>query len=46
MWILVDMVDAIGVKHRGAALDTMDDIPFLKKVFTQVCAILSGDAGY
>jgi hypothetical protein len=42
--ILVQVIDAIGVEKRSAALDAVDDIAFAQQEFGEVGAILSGHA--
>ena len=43
--ILIEMIDAIGIKKRGTALDTMDLITFFQEKLGQISPILAGDAG-
>ncbi len=45
MRILVEMIDAIGVEQRCTTLDAMDDVPFSQQEFSEVGAVLAGDAG-
>jgi hypothetical protein len=45
VWVLVDVVDALGVEQAGAALDAVHDVAFFKQEFGQVAAVLAGDAG-
>ena len=44
MWILVQMVYAIRVERRRAALDAVDDVAFAEQKFCQIGAILAGDS--
>ena len=44
VWILVQVVDAVSVKHRSAALDAMDLITFLQQQFCEIGTILAGYA--
>jgi hypothetical protein len=44
MWILIKMIDAIGVKERSAAFDAMDFVPFRKKELREIRAVLPGNA--
>jgi hypothetical protein len=43
--VLVEMIDAIGVEGRSAALDAMDDIPLVEEELGQISAVLSSHAG-
>ena len=43
--ILVQVVDAIGVEQRGAALDAVDFVALVQQEFGEVGAVLAGDAG-
>ena len=43
--VLVEMVDAVGVEERGAALDAVDDVALLQQELGEIGAILAGDAG-
>ena len=43
--VLVEMVDAVGVEQRTAALDAVDDVALGQQEFGQVGAVLAGDAG-
>ena len=43
--ILVQVVDAGGVEHRGAALDAVDHVALVEQELGQVGAVLPGDAG-
>jgi hypothetical protein len=45
MWVLIQMVDAIGIKGRSAPLDAMDTVAFRQQQFSQIGTILSRDAG-
>ena len=45
MRILVEMVDAVGVEQRAAALDTVDFVAFLQQEFGEIATVLAGDAG-
>ena len=42
--VLVDVIDALGVEQRGAALDAVDNVAFFEEEFGEVGAILAGDA--
>ena len=42
--ILVQMIDAIGIEGRGAALDAMHRVALRQQQFGKVGAILAGDA--
>lgn len=42
--VLVEVVDAVGVEQRGAALDAVDDVAFLEQEFGEIGAVLAGDA--
>lgn len=42
MWILVKVVDPIGIKERDAALDAMDLEPFRQQEFCEIGPILAG----
>ena len=43
--ILVQVIDAIRVEGRGAALDAVDFVAFLQQEFRQIGAVLARDAG-
>jgi len=43
--ILVEVVDAIGIEQRGAALDAVNDVAFFKQKFGEIGTILAGDPG-
>ena len=43
--ILVEVVDAVGVEQRGAALDAVDLVALLEQELGEIGAILAGDAG-
>jgi hypothetical protein len=45
MWVLVKMVDAIGVEQRAAPLDAMDGVAFAKQKLGQIGSILPCNAG-
>jgi hypothetical protein len=45
MRVLVEMVDPLGVKRRGAALQAVDFISFRQQEFGQVRSVLSGNSG-
>jgi len=43
--ILVEVIDALGVELRGAALDAVDGVALFQQEFGQVGAVLAGGAG-
>ena len=43
--ILIQMIDAVGIKQRGAALDAVHDVALLQQKFSQISAVLASDAG-
>ncbi len=43
--ILVQVVDAVGIEERGAALDAVDDVALAEQEFGQVGAVLPGNTG-
>ena len=43
--ILVQVVDAIGVEQRRAALDAVHLVAFVEQKFREVGAVLAGNAG-
>ena len=45
MRVLVDVVHPLGVEGAGPALDAVGDVAFFKQEFSQVGAVLAGDAG-
>ena len=45
VWVLVDVVYALGVERAGAAFDAVHDIAFFKQEFGKVGTVLAGDAG-
>ena len=45
MGALIQMIDAVGIKQRGTSFDTMYLVPFVQKKFSQIGAVLAGDAG-
>ena len=44
--VLIEMIDAIGVERRGAALDAVDAIALAEQEFGEISAILASGAGY
>ncbi|EED36416.1 hypothetical protein NOR51B_2367 [Luminiphilus syltensis NOR5-1B] len=46
MWILVKVINPLSVELRSTAFYAMYFVPFLKQKFSQVGAILAGDASY
>jgi len=42
--ILVEVVDAVGVKQACAAFDTMDRVAFVEQEFGEIRAVLAGNA--
>jgi hypothetical protein len=42
---LVDVVNPLGVKRAGPAFDAVHDVAFFQQKFSQVGAVLTGDAG-
>jgi hypothetical protein len=45
MWILVQVVYSVGIKHGAPALDPMNHISLLQQQFRKVSAVLSGNSG-
>jgi hypothetical protein len=45
MRVLVDVVDALGVEERSAALDAVDFVAFFEEKFGEVGSVLTGDPG-
>ena len=45
MRILVQVIDAVGIEQRRAALDTMNFIALVEQELGEIGAILAGDAG-
>ena len=45
MRIFVQVIDAIGVERRGAALDAVDFVTLLEQQLGEIGAVLAGDAG-
>jgi len=43
--VLVEVVDAVGVEQRTAALDAVDFVAFVEQEFSQIGAVLAGNAG-
>jgi len=43
--ILVEVIDAIGVEQRRAALDAVHLVAFLEQKFGKIGAVLAGNAG-
>ena len=43
--ILIEMVDALGVERRRAALDAVHDVALGEQEFGEIGAVLAGDAG-
>ena len=43
--VLVEVVDALGVKQARPALDAVHDVAFFEQQLRQVRAVLAGDAG-
>jgi len=44
VWILIQVVDAVGIKGRGAALDAVDLVTLIQQEFRKVGAVLPGNA--
>ena len=45
MWVLVDVIYPLRIERACAALDAVHDIAFLKQKFSEIAAVLAGDAG-
>ena len=45
MRVLIEMIDAVGIDERGAALDAVNDIALAEQEFGEKRAILTGDTG-
>ena len=45
MRILIEVIDAVGVEERRAALDAVDLVAFVEEELGEVGAVLAGDAG-
>jgi hypothetical protein len=45
MRILIQVINAIGIKGGGTALNSVDDITLFQQKLSKVGAILAGDAG-
>ena len=45
VWILVDVVNALGVEQRRTALDAVNDVALLKQELSEVRTVLARDAG-
>ena len=45
VWVLVDMVNSVGIERRGASLDAVNLVSFAKQEFCQVGPVLTGNAG-
>ena len=43
--VLVEVVDAVGVEQRGAALDAVNLVALLEQELGEIGAVLAGDAG-
>jgi hypothetical protein len=43
--ILVEMIDALRIDERGAALDAVHDVALAEQELGEVGAVLAGDAG-
>jgi hypothetical protein len=43
--VFIDVVDPLGVEQRGAALDAVHLIALVQQEFSQIAAVLAGDAG-
>ena len=43
--ILIQVIDAIGIERRRAALDAVDDVALVEQKLRQIGAILAGDSG-
>ena len=46
MWILILMVDSLGIKGRCASLDSVDFITLVKQQLSQIGSVLARDTGY
>ena len=45
VWILVDVIDALGIEARCPAFDAVDLVALFQEEFGEVGAVLAGDAG-
>jgi hypothetical protein len=45
MRVLIEMVNALGIKRRGSALNAVHDIAFFQKELSEVGTILASNAG-
>ena len=43
--VLVEVINALGVELRGAALEAVDGVALVQQEFGQIGAVLAGDAG-
>ena len=43
--IFIQMVDAVGIEERGAALDAVDRVALLQQELREIGAVLPGDPG-
>ncbi len=43
--ILIEMINPVGIKKRGPALNAMNLIPFFKEKFGKIRSILPGNSG-
>jgi len=46
VWVLIEMIDAIGIEQRAPALNAMHFIPFFQQKLGQIGTILAGNSGY
>jgi hypothetical protein len=45
VWILIQMVNTIGIEQRSAALDTVNIVTLVQEKLGEISAILAGDTG-
>jgi hypothetical protein len=44
VWILIKMIDPVGIERGGAALDTVDFVAFGEQQLGEVGTVLAGDS--
>ncbi len=45
VWVLVDVVDTLGIEQGSATLDAVHLVAFFKEKLGEVGTVLAGDAG-
>jgi hypothetical protein len=46
MWVLIEMVDPLGIEGGSATLDAVNNVTLIEKEFSEVRTVLSSYTGY